>query len=210
MRSVAGLTHSGSNVLGGCLGNDGAGSRPRWPSGLQIIFQRHSLSAMAAAKELPLNAETTEKFVKLCASTFGWEDLSEDTVMDVGCGKGLYCARTVLENFPNVKSIIALDGSPAQLEGITFKSPRITRLLADILKRTDIHRYEGKVDKVISTHVLHQIQNKEKVFKNVYRLLKPGGEAGFLFTSDFGLYHVLNNLRQDSKYKDYFKVGIDI
>ncbi|CAL1273976.1 unnamed protein product [Larinioides sclopetarius] len=164
---------------------------------------------MATARELPLNLETTEKFVKLCASTFGWEDLSEDIVMDLGCGKGLHCARALLENFPNVKSIIALDGNPKELEGITFKSPRITQVLADILKRRDIHQYEGKVDKVISTHVLHQISNKEKVFKNVYRLLYPGGEAAFLFTSDFGLYHVLNELRRDSRFKDYFK-GSDI
>ncbi|XP_055946070.1 uncharacterized protein LOC129976487 [Argiope bruennichi] len=161
------------------------------------------------AGELTLNLETTIKFVKLCASKFGWEDLSEATVMDLGCGKDLNCARTVLEDFPNVKSIIALDGNREQLDEITFKSDKIIHLLADIRHRREIRQYEGKIDKIISTHVLHQIPSKERVFRNVYRLLKSGGEAAFLFTSDLGIYHVLESLQMDDKYKDYFK-GSDI
>ncbi|KAF8778309.1 Juvenile hormone acid O-methyltransferase like protein [Argiope bruennichi] len=158
---------------------------------------------------LTLELETSVKFVKLCALKFGWGELSGATVMDLGCGKDLPCAKTVLEHFPKVKSIIALDSSREQLDAITFRSDKIVHFLADITHRREIRQYERKVDKIVSTNVLHQIPSKERVFRNVYRLLKSGGEAAFLFTSDLGIYHVLESLQMDDKYKDYFK-GSDI
>ncbi|GFT25326.1 hypothetical protein NPIL_467951 [Nephila pilipes] len=52
-------------------------------------------------------------FVTKCKNELKWEDLSKDTVMDVGCGYNFYCSRAILHQFPNVGLLIALDKYPS-------------------------------------------------------------------------------------------------
>ncbi|GFS62623.1 hypothetical protein NPIL_291651 [Nephila pilipes] len=54
-------------------------------------------------------------FVTKCKNELKWEDLSKDTVMDVGCGYNFYCSRAILHQFPNVGRLIALDKHPSMI-----------------------------------------------------------------------------------------------
>ncbi|GFY42646.1 hypothetical protein TNIN_258391 [Trichonephila inaurata madagascariensis] len=71
------------------------------------------------------------------------------------------------------------------------------RILWDSLKS-----YEGKMNKIISTNAFHQIDNKEMAFRNVYRLLKPGGEAGFFFCVKSYTHKFLTDLSEIPKFRE--------
>ncbi|GFQ71967.1 jhamt [Trichonephila clavata] len=56
------------------------------------------------------------KFIKSCADEFQWKDLSEDVVMDIGCGHELNCCKAILMQFPEVKALIAVDNNRTVLK----------------------------------------------------------------------------------------------
>ncbi|GFS92664.1 uncharacterized protein NPIL_192311, partial [Nephila pilipes] len=133
-------------------------------------------------------------FVTKCKNELKWEDLSKDTVMDVGCGYNFYCSRAILHQFPNVGRLIAFDKHPCVImEKRSFKdelfenkimSKTIQCSAADIEIRDSLQPYKGSIDKVVSRNVFYQIQNKELAIENIYHLLKPGGDAALLFWLD--------------------------
>ncbi|GFY53328.1 hypothetical protein TNIN_222291 [Trichonephila inaurata madagascariensis] len=55
--------------------------------------------------------------------------------------------------------------------------------------------------KAISTNTFHLITNKKLAFENVCHVLKPGGEAAFLFFLDSCFYSLLTALLEKPKFK---------
>ncbi|GFR14757.1 jhamt [Trichonephila clavata] len=153
-----------------------------------------------------LSSETSEQcddtiqFVKRFADEFQWQDLSEDVVMDIGCGDKLNCCIALLSQFPNVRAIIAVDKESTVFQMAQVRHRRIQYCVGDILERDSLKSYEGKMNKVISTNTFHHIMDKEMAFRNVYRLLKPGGEAGFFFCVNSYLHTFLTDLSEIPKY----------
>ncbi|GFQ95930.1 jhamt [Trichonephila clavata] len=145
------------------------------------------------------------KFIKSCADEFQWKDLSEDVVMDIGCGHELNCCKAKLMQFPEVTALIAVDNNRTVLKKTHFRDRRIQFCFGDIRSRDSLKSYEGKMDKVISTNTFHQILDKEKAFRNVYRLLKPGGEAGFFFCVNSCAHNFLTILSEIPKYEAILK-----
>ncbi|GFT34936.1 hypothetical protein NPIL_588561 [Nephila pilipes] len=152
-------------------------------------------------------------FVTKCKNELKWEDLSKDTVMDVGCGYNFYCSRAILHQFPNVGRLIALDMHPSIImktrlaRDEMFKNKIISNIVqycaADIEIRDSLQTYKGSIDKVVSRNVFHQIENKELAIENIYHLLKPGGDAALLFFLDnpiFTLYCKIMSMEKWSKY----------
>ncbi|GFQ66694.1 jhamt [Trichonephila clavata] len=137
----------------------------------------------------------SKKLVKRCADEFHWKDLSEDVVMDIGCGAELNCCKAILMQFPEARALIAVDKS-AVFQEAHFRDGRIQFCVGDIQDGDSLESYEGKMDKIISTHTFHEISDKETAFQNVYRLLKPGGEAGFYFCVKSCMHSVLTELNK--------------
>ncbi|GFT17890.1 uncharacterized protein NPIL_113441, partial [Nephila pilipes] len=133
-------------------------------------------------------------FVTKCKNEFKWEDLSKDTVMDVGCGYSFHCSRAILHQFPNVGRLIALDKHPSVIlekrsfEDEMFENKIMSQVVqffaADIEIRDSLQPYKGLIDKVVSRNGFYQIENKELAIENIYHLLKPGGDAALLFWLD--------------------------
>ncbi|GFR33924.1 jhamt [Trichonephila clavata] len=100
-------------------------------------------------------------------------------------GHRLRCSTELLSSYTDAVSrcetLIAVDKDSTVYEKAHFRERRIQFCVGDIKDRDSLKSYEGKMDKVISTSTFHQIIDKEMAFRNVYRLLKPGGEAGFFF-----------------------------
>ncbi|GFT93795.1 uncharacterized protein NPIL_8221 [Nephila pilipes] len=158
-------------------------------------------------------------FVTKCKNEFKWEDLSKDTVMDVGCGYNFYCSRAILHQFPNLGRLIALDKHPSvimrrrQFKDEMFEnkimSKRVQRCSADIEIRDSLQPYKGSIDKVVSRYVFNQIENKELAIENIYHLLKPGGDAALLFWLDNPMcawYSKIISMKKWSKYIDTSKL----
>ncbi|GFR26105.1 uncharacterized protein TNCT_683451 [Trichonephila clavata] len=164
--------------------------------------------AVAAVASPPLCASTDAKrFLELISSKFGWGDLSDDIVMDIGCGnpKIKFCD-LLLGLFPKVKKVIAIDKKSHLIAYIKCgkKNPKIDFEYGDIEDRSTLENWEGKISKVVSSHCFHQLKDHETAFKNVYLLLKPGGEAALLFCLQSGYvgWHV--DLVNDPKWKKYY------
>ena len=93
-------------------------------------------------------------------------------VLDVGCGTGVM-DRALLETVGESGFVKAIDISPGMLSvaGLKFTEKNIIFCEENIETTTDTQVY----DAIICNNVFPHFQNREKVLKNVFRLLKQGG-----------------------------------
>jgi len=112
-----------------------------------------------------------------CGDTLGFANIKEgETVLDLGCGSGgdvLKAACQVGEN----GTVIGLDFSEEMLE-------KARRRISDcqydniLFVRSDIEEIkidDDSVDVVISNCVINHAKSKQKVYEEIYRVLKSGG-----------------------------------
>ncbi|GFQ71968.1 jhamt [Trichonephila clavata] len=162
------------------------------------------MAESSLSSETIVQYDDSIKFIKSCADEFQWKDLSEDVVMDIGCGHELNCCKAIVMQFPEVKELIAVDKESTVFETARFRN-RIEFCVGDIQERDSLKSYEGKMDKIISAHTFHHIIDKETAFRNVYRLLKPGGEAGFFFCVNSCMHKFLTVLSEIPQYEAILK-----
>jgi len=111
------------------------------------------------------------------------------TVLDLGCGTGrdVYIASKLVGesgcaigvDMTDEQIAVARKHQDEQRERFGFKSSNVKLLQGYIedLKSAGIE--DNSVDVVISNCVINLSPNKEQVFKEIYRVLKPGGELFF-------------------------------
>jgi SAM-dependent methyltransferase len=116
----------------------------------------------------------TETELRLCG------DLSGRRVLDLGCGAG----ENAITMARSGAHVIALDVSPAQLA--------LGRRLADAAEvRVEWHKSDAadlaflradSIDLALATGVLHEIEDLDRVLRQVHRVLRPG--SAFVFSHD--------------------------
>lgn len=110
-------------------------------------------------------------------------ELSGCTVLDLGCGAGIDVFIAAQLVGPEGR-VIGVDMTPAQLEiaqrnvepimkNLGFAEPNVEFLEGKI---EEIPVPSGSVDVVISNCVINLSEDKERVFAEIQRVLKPGGE----------------------------------
>ncbi|GFT36432.1 hypothetical protein NPIL_185801, partial [Nephila pilipes] len=166
-----------------------------------------TLSSME--QENDINYDCAADFVNECVLEFRWTDLSNDLIMDVGCGHDFNCCNFILKEFPDIKYLVAIDNDPSVFENADYIDERIYCCVGNIEERETLLPFEGQMDKIISTGTIDVISNKKLVFENVYHLLKPGGEAAFLFTLNHCYYNFLTVLLEIPKFRKMFKGQYD-
>ncbi|MBI4405217.1 MAG: methyltransferase domain-containing protein [Deltaproteobacteria bacterium] len=137
------------------------------------------------AKEV--HPEVKEKFYG-CGSPIPLE-LEGKTVLDLGCGSGRDCY--LLSKLVGEKGrVIGVDMTDKQLEVARrhlsfhmdkygFTTPNIQFLNGYIEDLESIGIKNSSVDVVISNCVINLSPEKERVFSEIFRVLKPGGELYF-------------------------------
>jgi len=145
----------------------------------------------AAIREiLPMIAdEITKKFYG-CGSPLP-PMLEGATVLDLGCGTGrdAYIASKLVGESGKVIGVdmtaeqieIAVKYQEEQRERFGFKASNVTFFQGYIEDLESLGIKYGSVDVVVSNCVINLSPAKDKVFKEIFRVLKPGGE---LFFSD--------------------------
>ena len=97
-----------------------------------------------------------------------------ERTLDLGCGNGIYFS--ILKKYSD--SIVGIDISPEAINRCLGK------YAYSDLKCTNAYSipyHSESFDLVFSTEVIEHIENPQKTFKEVYRILKPGGI--FIFTT---------------------------
>ena len=94
-------------------------------------------------------------------------------VLELGCGTGT----TAVKHAGYVQHIRAVDISPKMLEIAKAKAQaeRITNIDFEQAEIDQLQVDKSSVNAVLAMSILHLLENKETVIKDIYTSLKPGG-----------------------------------
>ena len=108
--------------------------------------------------------------------------LAGKTVLDLGCGYGWHC-RFAAEQ--GAVKVLGLDLSRKMIEEANRRNAE-KRIEYRVCVIEEYEYPENKWDCVVSNLALHYIEDIDKIFKNVYKTLKPGGN--FLFNMEHPVF----------------------
>ena len=133
---------------------------------------------LAALKALPLAA--TEVFCGM-GNPFSMGALeSGATVIDIGSGGGMDCLLAAMQVGPN-GTVIGIDMTDAMLErsGGAVRAAGLVNVRFEKAEMTRLPLADDSVDVVISNGVINLATDKEAVFAELFRVVKPGGRLQF-------------------------------
>ncbi|GIY53663.1 methyltransf_25 domain-containing protein [Caerostris darwini] len=155
-------------------------------------------------------SESVIRFLEKTLPQLGWIRSDEDVVMDVGCGPGGVTTDLILPVFPRLKKLIAIDllSSMINIARKHNPHPLVQYEVADIEDWTTMDHWEGQMTKVVSIHCFHWLRNQRNAFKNVFKLLKTGGEAAFIFFSEASFFSAVLKVQENSKWCHFFNISV--
>ncbi|CAH1394267.1 unnamed protein product [Nezara viridula] len=154
-----------------------------------------------------VTGKDTHEVLKEHSPYFRWT--AGERVLDIGCGPGDVTANVVLPFLPKDCSMVGCDLSEPMLE--SCKKYEIDGRLKfgklDIQEKRLKSGWENaSFDKIFSFYCLHWVTDYRQTMRNIYSLLKPGGEILLMFlTPDNAVYIAFEILKQSPKWNSYIK-----
>jgi SAM-dependent methyltransferase len=111
-------------------------------------------------------------------------DAGATRVLDVGTGTGTL-AFSLLERWPRVR-VTAIDASGGMIEKARGEADRLltagqrARLDLRVAFADDLGLDDGSIDVAVSSFVLQLVPNRFRALREVHRVLRPGGEFGWV------------------------------
>lgn len=95
-----------------------------------------------------------------------------DRMLEIGCGNGYYLS--LLNRLDFKLNLIGIDNDKVALKNakIYIKNKSVKLLYSDA---ESLPFPENNFDKIIMSEVIEHVENEERVLKEAYRVLKPGG-----------------------------------
>jgi len=133
-----------------------------------------------------------------CGNPINLGEIKEgQTILDLGSGAGLDCFLAARKVGSKGK-VIGVDMTPAMVKKATENAHKYGYNNIDF-RQGDIEKLpveDGSVDIIISNCVLSLVSDKEKAFKEAYRVLNPGGK---MYVSDIVLLKELSIEQKNDK-----------
>ncbi|GFY71780.1 methyltransf_25 domain-containing protein [Trichonephila inaurata madagascariensis] len=157
------------------------------------------------ARSEPL--QSVVHFIKVTLKELGWNDGTEDLVMDVGCGPGKVTTKWVLTLFQEVEKIVALDYLSSMIEKARTLNahPKVEYHVGDFEGGSTTENWKGQVSKMISIHCFNWFKTQRESFLTVYDLLQPGGEVALYFELHSDFFSALEEITYSEKWKSFFQ-----
>jgi len=149
---------------GGCCG---AGGAPPQTISTLVGYSAGELAAVPEGADLGLGCGNPTAFAQLRAG---------ETVLDLGSGAGLDCFLAA-QRVGASGRVIGVDMTPEMLERARANAARIGAANVEF-RQGEIENLpleDGSVDVVISNCVINLSPDKPRVFREIARVLKPGG-----------------------------------
>ncbi|KAH6930878.1 hypothetical protein HPB50_020628 [Hyalomma asiaticum] len=146
-------------------------------------------------------------------------DARNHQYLDVGCGPGNFTRNHLLPLCPQtLKRLVASDSSEAMVNyaRVAHAHPKIHHRLLDIAVDDNVLRFiaeEGRFQRVYSFLVFHWIQDSGAAFKNIERLMTPGGECLIIYNPQPGpamLNRALLESESWAKYHDVIRPSMPV
>ncbi|KAK8785073.1 hypothetical protein V5799_008569 [Amblyomma americanum] len=105
----------------------------------------------------------------------------QDQYLDIGCGAGNFTAEELLPRLRPCKRVVGVDVCSDMIDYARkhHQQPQVFFEVLDIVegRSEDIVEKYGLFDRVYAFLSLHFTSDLEKAYRNIYRLLKDGGEC---------------------------------
>ncbi|KAH8029955.1 hypothetical protein HPB51_006161 [Rhipicephalus microplus] len=131
----------------------------------------------------------------------------EHQYLDIGCGSGGFTKDALLEKVHPCRRIVAVDREEILLEYARKHASHsnISYELFDIEKddpRALIDKY-GQFDRIYSFLALQCVRDLKNAYRNMFSLLKQGGEGALVTLTGSVITDVMNELHCTREWKDY-------
>ncbi|KAG0437811.1 hypothetical protein HPB47_017277, partial [Ixodes persulcatus] len=135
----------------------------------------------------------------------------EQQFLDLGCGIGDVTREALLPRCLPVGRIVAADVFKDKIETAkkNFAHPKICYDVLDALAddvSAFVKKY-GQFDRVYAIFLFNWVKDQEKGFKNVFELLKPGGECLCVFYASSFHLQFRKKLANTERWKKYAEVS---
>lgn len=134
------------------------------------MYQKEYASTRPQMYDLESRKLKALNIVKILSDFFGLKTLKTLNVLDVGASSG------IMDSYISkyVRSLVGIDIDNGAITHANknFKSKNLIFKKGDAL---DLKFKENSFDIVICTHVYEHVEKPDKLFKEIYKVLKPGG-----------------------------------
>ncbi|XP_059622772.1 juvenile hormone acid O-methyltransferase-like [Phlebotomus argentipes] len=139
-----------------------------------------------------------------------WRKDDKDSILDIGSGPGNSFHSTMFCRLPeNFSRIVLSDISKPMVELQKKVFQGIDRVSCEILDigspiDENLSKKLGTFDHVTSFFCLMYVRDQERAMKNIYNLLKPGGDCFHVIVLDSPMLDAALSVCENPRWKDYF------
>ncbi|XP_074025428.1 juvenile hormone acid O-methyltransferase [Leptinotarsa decemlineata] len=131
-----------------------------------------------------------------------------EAILEIGTGDGQYTVEKFLPQLPdNIRRYVASDTSEEMIDfakkKYSEKYPKIEFIVLNCQTDDIPTGLIGQFDHVVSFNVFHWFTNARKAIKNIFSMLKPGGELIATFCIVHPLHDIYTNLSKHHKWGVY-------
>lgn len=137
-----------------------------------------------------------------------WKPDADDSVMEVGCGPGDITTEILLPKLPkSLRELVATDLSPQMIQYARnhHQHPLVSYDILDISTKTLPGMYHGRFDHVFSFYCLHWVQDQRQAMRNIFDMLKPGGDVLFILFVRASITKLISKLSSQNRWKPHIK-----
>lgn len=150
------------------------------------------------------------KNTKLALDTFEhllqWRPEDNAILLDIGCGTGDVLVDILMPRIPATCQVFGADISDKMVSHCCKKYKAIQNVKfvqMDVLKVDEFLKQHSQVDHVTSFYTLHWIKDHQTAFRNIFRLLKSGGDFFATFLGTAGSFKTNAMMSNEKKWAPY-------